>query len=419
MIKLLKILLAEFWEKYHDASISQVRYAQFKPLKNKIKVAMGMRRVGKTYFLIQTIREIIDEHKLPIQRILYLNFEDDRLLPCSQATLRKLLEGFYQLYPENHDHTCYLFLDEIQNVEDWALVIRRFFDTKKVEIYLSGSSAKLLSKEIHTSLRGRSVASEIWPFSFREYLEAHQIDFQPNSFSTKTRDQLLQQLSAYLQEGGFPESTGLSIADRRQLLQDYVELVMVRDIIERYGITNISLIKYLVNTMIKHAGGTFSVNKFANDVKSQGLSGAKNTIHDYLLYIEDAYLAFTVPLYNESLRKVQSNPKKLYVVDTGLVNAYSFSVNNNYGHLFENLVYLELRRKGHDIYYYLTEERYEIDFFTIDPLGQQHIYQVVWDTADEKTMAREQRALQKAEKELGVTGELITPEIYVEKWLYS
>ena len=152
-------------------------------------------------------------------------------------------------------------------------------------------------------------------------------------------------------------------------------------------------------------------------MKSQGFSVGKNTIYDYLNYIEDAYLIFMVPLYSESLRKVQTNLKKTYAIDTGLIKAYSMSFSENIGRLFENLIYIDLRRRGHDVYYYLTKEHYEVDFLSCDGQGKWHLYQVVWDIANEATLAREQRALTKAEKELNIPGQLLTPDVYITQWL--
>ena len=362
MLDLLKTILVEYQEIFARIKNNSIpRKLLFSELSSKIKVAIGMRRSGKTYFLMQQIQKLIDSG-IPQQRILYINFEDDRLLPCDQKTLGILLESFYKLYPENHDNTCYFFLDEIQNVENWPVVIRRFFDTKNIQIYLSGFSAKLLSKEIATSLRGRSIATEIWPFNFHEYLIAKDFKTKHKILAQKDFDILYNFLIKYLSQGGFPETILLENIDSRQILQDYVELVIMRDIVERYSIKNIVLLKYMLQTLLKNTACSFSVNKFAKDLKSQGISGSRSVIYEYLDYIEDAYMVFSVPLFSESLRKTQSNPRKIYAVDPGLVKAFSLSLNNNYGHLFENLLFLHLKRLGHKIYYYLTEERYENRF---------------------------------------------------------
>ena len=202
-------------------------------------------------------------------------------------------------------------------------------------------------------------------------------------------------------------------SDRTAILQDYVNVVVFRDVIERHKITNITLVKYLLKTLLKNSATLFSVNKLCNDLKSQGFNVSKNTIHDYLSFFEDAYLVFSVPLYAESIRKMQTNPRKNYVIDTGLVNAYTLGMVKGLGHLFENLVYLDLRRRGHEIYYYLTKTRKEVDFLTKDKSGKWHLYQVAWNMDDKDTLEREVNALQEAESELKIKGEIITPEMYL------
>lgn len=416
---LLKTLLQEFQDKMQSFTGGIPRTVKLTNISDKIMVIIGMRRTGKTYLLLQTIYALLET--VLLTRILYLNFEDDRLFPMTGQEFAALIDQFYTLYPENHDATCYLFFDEIQNIEGWERVIRRYFDTKKVIIYLTGSSAKLLSKEIATSLRGRSVATEVWPFSFTEFLAAQapkkSLGQSFNMLGKKDLDQLKKQLVSYLEHGGFPETMPLNPINCTRILQDYVSVVIFRDIVERYKITNLALIRYVIKTLIGNVGCGFSVNKLFNDLKSQGFAVSKTTIHDYLEYIEDAYLAFTVPLYAESIRKTQTNLRKLYAIDTGLVRAYSTNFSKNLGHHFENLIYLDLKRTNHEIYYYLTKTRREVDFFAKDRQGLWHLYQVSWNTDDPQTLERELMALREAEQELGIQGELITPDIYLTSFL--
>ncbi len=416
---LLQEILEEFQAKITQFNHTVPREIRLPDIINKIKVAIGMRRTGKTYFLLQKIKKLLAKNPELITRILYLNFEDDRLLPLTAPKLGELIDNFYTLYPENHQLLCYFILDEIQNVPQWEIVVRRFFDTKKVEIFLTGSSAKLLSKEIATSLRGRSLATEIWPYSFKEYLLAKEMTLPKKPFGKISHDTFLKLLNDYIKEGGFPEVVNLEALDRNRILQDYVDVVIFRDIIERHNITNIPLIKYFIKTLISASGSPFSVNKFFNDMKSQGMNVSKMTIHDYLGYIEDAYLLFAVPLYSESIRKTQTNPRKIYTIDTGLINAYTSRSSENLGHLFENLVYIELRRKGHEVYYYLTKERYKVDFLSKDYNNKFHLFQVVWDMNNPETMQREIRALKAAENELKIKGKIITPESFLTSLLDS
>ncbi len=420
MHTILPTLLEEFQDKMSNFKSGVKREVSFPEMDNKIFVAIGMRRVGKTYFLLQKIAELLKE--VPISRILYINFEDDRLIPINQEKLSALIDGFYTLYPENHDKQCYLFLDEIQNVENWYIVVRRYFDTKNVKIFLTGSSAKLLSKEIATSLRGRSIATEIWPFSLNEAMQMKQNKeyFQLRTLPVLGKikiDKLKSCLNIYLEEGGFPETISFKPEERNKVLQEYVSVVIFRDIVERYHITNISLVRYLIKTIMKSVGASLSTNKLYNDLKSQGFKIGKMTVYDYLDYITDAYLGFRVPLYSESLRKIESNPKKIYAIDTGLIKAYSSGISPNTGHHFENLIFLDLKRQGHEVYYYLTRARREIDFLSKDLHGKWHMYQVCLDITSSDTYEREILAMKEAEEELGLIGKLITPETYFGDFL--
>lgn len=415
MVTLLRDILQEFYEKMKQRNQLIQRDMVLPSVHHKIKTVIGMRRTGKTSFLLQTVQEMLSGHPDLLMRILYLNFEDERLLPLTAVKLGQLLDAFYTLYPENHEQHCYFILDEIQNVPQWEMVVRRFFDTKKIDIFLTGSSAKLLSKEIATALRGRSIAIVMWPFSFKEYLIAKKIALPKKPFGKISKDHFLKHLHAYMKEGGFPETIGLDTLDRNRILQEYVDVVIFHDVVERYKITNTHLIKYLIKTLIGQSGSLFSVHKLFCDLKSQGISVSKMTLHDYLSYIEDTYLLATVPLYTQSIRKMQTNPRKIYAIDTGLVHAYIGGIAENAGHLFENLVYIELRRREFDVYYYLTQERYEVDFLVIDHHRKLYLYQVVWDASDIKTMQRETRALEAAERELKVKGKIITPSVFLDR----
>jgi predicted AAA+ superfamily ATPase len=410
---LLKVLTGEFQDKLLRASNLIRRSAKIPEAPGKIKVVIGMRRSGKTYFLYQQILDLIAQN-VPQSSILYLNFEDDRLLPLDIEKLARLVDAFYSLFPENHDRKCYLFLDEIQNIENWPIIIRRFHDSKNVEIFLTGSSAKLLSKEIATGLRGRSIATEIWPYSFSEFKYAKQFQLENQLYSQKNRDLLKQIFEQYLSSGGFPEVLNYEPNVRQQTLQDYVDIVIFRDIIERHDIKNPSIVKYMILSMLHNIGTPFSIHKFYNDLKSQGYSIGKDSLYEYLDYIEDAYLSFAIPLYDRSIRKVQANPKKIYAIDPAIARALTLDYENDLGKLFENIIYLELRRLGLKIDYYFTKERYEVDFLTHTAQGKKKLFQVAWDIQDPKTKEREERALFAAMKELNAEGEIITLDSFLE-----
>jgi uncharacterized protein len=413
-LMLLQILLGEFYEKLKTLQGMVVRDAEFPHAESKIKVAIGVRRSGKTYFLYQHILQLLKEG-VDKTSVLYINFEDDRLLPLNEQSLSKLVDAFYSLYPENHDKKCYLFFDEIQNVENWQLVIRRLHDTKNIEIFLTGSSSKLLSKEIATSLRGRSLAVEIFPYSFREFIRAKNVSIDRSLYDKKTEDRLMHIFHEYLAEGGFPEIIPFAPDIKQRTLQEYFDVVIFRDIIERHNIKNPAFIRYMIMSMIHYVGNPFAVNKFYKDAKSQGYQIGKDILYDYAEHIEDAYLVFPVPLYDTSFRRSTVNPKKLYAIDPGMVRALTLDYEKDRGRLFENIVYLDLKRLGYKISYYLTKERYEIDFLVETGRGHKKFFQVAWDVQDQDTFDRENRALQAGIDELKISGEIITLDSYLRE----
>lgn len=413
MDSFLEILQEEFRERLRKTSDYTVRNFQFPEAKDLAKVAIGIRRSGKTCFLYQTIRELMAKGET-IDQILYLNFEDDRLLPLDQKKMGEMIDGLYTLNPKLHDQLCYLFLDEVQNVDGWPLVIRRLLDTKNVQVYITGSSAKLLSKEIASTLRGRSIAIEIQPYSFQEYLTAADISLPSKPYGKKTLDQYRAHLVNFFERGGFPGVQDLNSFERLETLQNYVDVVVLRDVIERHKVSNIKLLKYFVASLLKNIGSPFSINKFFRDITSQGYRVGKDTLYTYLEYLEDAFLIFTVPILSEAMRDVETAPKKIYSIDGGLINANTFNFSPNFGKMLENQVYLDLRRQKKEIFHYKTTEGFEVDFVAKDLKGHYELIQVVWDHKDTATFEREERALRSAEKELGVKGRIIDCESYLK-----
>jgi predicted AAA+ superfamily ATPase len=410
---ILETLQEEFRAALERSKTSTPRRYKFPTAEKIIKVAVGIRRSGKTYFLFQTIRELLNEG-IPLERILYINFEDDRILPMDHKAMGQLIDTWYTLYPVHHQHLCYLFLDEVQNVEGWPLVLRRLLDTKNLQIYATGSSAKLLSKEIATSLRGRSLAIEIQPYHYAEYLNTHNLPVLSKPFGKKALDYGRSYLLDYFRVGGFPGVQFISATERIETLQHYVETVLFRDVVERHQIENIALLKYFMHSLLKNVGSLFSIHKFYNDTKSQGHKILKGLLYDYFSYLEDAFLLFAVPCFTESLRHLETKPKKIYAIDNGLIGATTFNLSSNFGKLLENQVYLDLRRQKKKIFYYQTSSGYEIDFITEDLEGKHEIIQVVWEGNDPKTQQREMRALQEAESELGFPAKLVDWTTYLK-----
>jgi len=363
-------------------------------LPGKADVVVGMRRSGKTYFVYQQIGDRI-AGGIDRGRLLYLNFEDERLLPLAAADLSQIPEAFYRRFPANREHLCWFFFDEIQNAPGWEVFVRRLLETEKIALVLTGSSARLLSREIATSLRGRSLSTEILPFSFAESLRHEGVEL-PERWppGAKLRSLLEHRLASYLENGGFPEVQGIAQELRVRVLQEYVDVVIFRDVVERHGVENLPALRYLERKLLASPAGKFSVNKLFNDLKSQGMRVGKDSLYEYLAHLEDSFLLFTLSIHSPSARVRQVNPRKCYPVDPALSAALSFRASGDVGHLLETVVYLELRRRGKSLAYVVTPSGYEVDFLAEDPRGGRELIQVCADLEDPRTRQRELRALE-------------------------
>jgi len=398
MNSIIEQLIADFQETQLPELIR--RNVKIPWLENKIDTVIGMRRSGKTWFLFQVISDLLAQG-YPVESILYLNFEDERLLPMLVSDLHLITDNYYRRYPLMRDHKCFFFFDEIHNINGWEKYVRRLFDSENVHICLSGSSAKMLSHEIATSLRGRSISTEIFPFSFSEYLRFHQISSDIKTHPGKKRRTILEnKLQNYLLEGGFPEVQNLKKEYRIRILQEYLNVVILKDLVERHQISNTTPLRYLSRHLFNSTSCLFSINKFFNSLKSQGIACSKNALHSFLAYFSDVYLFFPVSIFTNSERQRMVNPKKIYAVDTGMIQACSRNIYPDWGLLLENFVFTELRRSGVQINYYKTKKGHEVDFITTDIYGNLKLYQVSIDLRDTETRKREIRSIVESMKEL-------------------
>ena len=279
--------------------------------------------------------------------------------------------------------------------------MRRLLDTPGHEIFLSGSSAKLLSREIATSMRGRAWEITIHPFSLREFLRhhGHEIPSNPSALSAKKTATLDHHFTRYLETGGFPEAQGLDAPTRRQLLQGYVDVLLLRDVIERHRIANTTALRWLVRRLLSSPASLFSVTKFSTDLKSQGIPVARDHLYELLAHLEDAFLLHTVPVATDSEKRRQVNPRKVYPADPALIAVFDRSGKPNTGHALETAVFIELQRRHSEIAYVKTANGYEVDFLARHADGSQDLIQVCSSVDDLDTLAREVRALEDASTE--------------------
>ena len=401
-------LIDDFHERNLPVPLSRLNV--FPQIKGKADVVIGMRRAGKTWFCYQKIHELL-KTGIKKNEILFLNFEDDRLLEFKLDHFQEILDVYYSKYPENRNQTSYFFFDEIQRIDQWEIFIRRLIDTENVQIYLTGSSSKLLSKEIATALRGRSLTIEIFPFSFYEFLIFHGLfKDKPKTFGAKTASILRKAVKNYFEIGGFPEVQNIDHNLRIEILQGYIDSVLLKDIIERHKVSNIVAIKYLIRHIMISSGRKFSVNKFYNTLKSMSVKCTKNSLYEYLDHLVDAFLFSKVPIHTRSEKARQLNPVKIYTIDTGLLNAMNFRNSSDAGLLLENMVFMHLRRNNFDVEYVNTRQGYETDFFARHKITNKvELIQVCWTMSDITTFDREVKGLVSAMDELSVSsGTIVT-----------
>lgn len=374
----------------------------------KATIFMGVRRSGKSTFLFQRINRLL-EGGVQRSNILYLNFFDDRLHPLLQGEIGTLLEAYYSLYPEKKNReTVHCFFDEIQVAPGWESFVDRLMRTENCTVTLTGSSARMLSREIATQMRGRSLSWEIFPFSFREFLDSRGID---SALPLSPRSRLLVQkgFDQYFEAGGFPEVAGAARPLRIKTHQEYFNALLFRDLIERHDISHPRALTDLAYRLIDSIASLYSVNALTGYLKSLGHKAPKPAVSDYLEWFEDAYFLFTVRLFDASWARSNANPKKIYCIDSSLAMSVGSGILVNTGHLLENLVFLSLRRLTRNIFYYRCKSGREVDFLVFGADRSRQLVQVCESLAAPLTRKRETIALSEAMAELGLnTGTLVT-----------
>lgn len=365
----------------------------------KAFAVIGVRRGGKTSFLVQCREDRIAGGR-PRESQLLLSLEDERLVGVTAADVGWMFEEYARQFPGiRQGGGTALYLDEIQTVAGWEGLVRRLMDEGGVEVFISGSSAKLLSREVATTLRGRAMEVLVHPFGFREALR--HAGAEPTGSVTSlppgARAALDQQLRRYLTEGGFPEAQGAAPRDRAALLNGYVDIMVLRDVIDRHAVSNPVALRWLERQLLANPGGSFSVKKHYDAMRSQGIAVGKDTLYEYLGHLEDAFLLRTVAMHSASERQRMVNPRKAYPVDTGLISLFERSGRSHNGLALETAVLLELERRGWEVSYIRTAEGFEVDFLAHRAGDAPLLIQVCLESEGDSTWQRELRALEAAQ----------------------
>ena len=375
-----------FWFKEIETGIKREDYLSLinqKIRTEEILVLSGVRRCGKSTILKQFVKSL----KAEKERILIVDFEDYRW----KSKKLKLLEEIWNTYLEymHPKKKPYLFLDEAHSIEGWERFVRTLSERDKSCVIVTGSSSKLLSKEYASLLSGRYIELNIYPLSFKEFLIFENLSFTSEKEIIANRRKILSKLNEYIKVGGFPKYVLTRDID---LLRSYFETIIVKDVAERHEIKRIDKLRNLASFYLSNSGKKITYNSV-----SKFLEMPLHTVERYSSYLQEAFACFFLPAFSYSLKTQEKLPKKVYSIDTGLSNAVGFRFSEDFGRLMENVVFLELKKAGKEVYYHYDPE---IDFVVKEGKKIKELIQVSYASTIEEIKKREMENLLKISKEL-------------------
>ncbi|MBI4645897.1 MAG: ATP-binding protein, partial [Bacteroidia bacterium] len=367
----------------------------FEKAPNKIIVLTGFRRTGKTFILYGYIQELLKIYSR--KQIIYINFEDERI-PIETDFLTQLLPAIKELFKTE---PVFLFLDEIQVIPNWSKWLRRIHDTTEIKLVITGSNSKISVVEIPTELRGRFIEKHIRPLNFKEFLhfKNFKYDLETIQVTSSGKAELLSLLNEFIFTGSLPEIALSDESFKEEICQSYFKTVISRDIFEKFNIRNSEALKALIKLLLNSK--IITLSKLSNTIKSLQIKVGKNTIAEYLSYIENAYFFKYLSCFSYKIKDEYQHPRKIYCVDNSFINYISTRYSGDPGWLFETTVAQELFRRNQNVYYWKSiQNGYEVDFVIKDELKIFQLIQVCYDISDPETLKREIRALLTASKEL-------------------
>lgn len=366
----------------------------------------GLRRAGKSYYLYQIIQEKFSKENY--ERLLFINFEDERLLELTHHDFQYILDAYFELF----EWMPIIFLDEIQNVPHWQKFVRRLADEGR-RIFVTGSNAEMLSHEIASTLGGRFINKEILPLSFREYLSFKELSVTSKTKYSSERYKIIKEYEEYLHFGSFPEL--LQMNDKREFLSSVYQKLFYGDLIARYKVSNVVTLKLMVKKLAESVNNETSINRIKNLIKSTGVSIGNNTLFDYLNYLESSFLIASITNFHNKFTEKETN-KKYYFLDNGILGLFLIDQPTK---LLENQIYIELRRRGEHPYF--LKRKTEVDFY-IPEKGM--LIQVSYSIKNPETLEREVIGLRSAMKSFGITNSWIitydeTKELEVQEGIIN
>ena len=387
-----------FWKKELETGVKRSFYLEKLNkllLNEQIVVITGARRSGKSFIMRQLAKDLM-KGGVDKSQILMINFEDPRFTELNTSLLQQIYETYLEfLSPKGRP---YIFLDEIQEVEKWEKWVLTMQELKKAQIILSGSNAKLLCREFSTLLSGRHLDLTVSPLSFREFLEFKDLKLKDKLDIISNEIKLMSLLKDYFENGSFPEV--VLRENKKEILLTYFNDLLEKDLIKRYKIRKGEKLKEVVKFYFSNCSSLITFNSLE---KSLGISA--DTIEKFSGYLENIYLLFFLKRFSFKVKEQEKSPRKVYGIDSGLVNTIGFKFSQNLGRTAENIVFLKFLREKYqnpnlEIFYWKDEQHREVDLVLKERDAIKGIYQVCWDLSDPKTKSREVKSLLKAMKEL-------------------
>ena len=397
-----------FWGRELDTGIKREIYLnRLKELSkiNEIVVISGVRRGGKSTLLLQFCKSMI-KGNVDKKDILFINFEDPRFKNLDLELMNKIYDIYLTELGPNPEQ--YVVLDEVQVIAGWEKFARYLHENKKVHVFITGSSSKLLSSEYATVLAGRHVDAKIYPLSFSESLEFKGIHIKNRVDMVANRHKIKRFLSKYIKLGGFPKVNLLQREqDKMMVLNTYFMDIIIKDVVRRYKVKETEKLEELAKYYLSNVSSLQSFNKIKNV-----LNLSLDTVERFSYYLSNAYLLFFVKKFSYSVKEQILNPKKVYCIDPGLRSAVGFTFSTDLGRMAENIVFTELKKGDKDIYYWKDSSQKEVDFLLKVGKKVKQLIQVCWNMDDEETKKREVKSLLKAMEEFKLKKGLIITEDY-------
>jgi len=385
-------VIREYWERelplVHDREIILSLEKKF------INDVVGPRRAGKTYLMFLTIKKLREQ--LDKEAIIYINFENRKLLPLKESYFHSIIEFVYAEELLKKYDPVYIFLDEVQRIQGWERYVRSIDDEfkGKIKVFVSGSSANLLSKEYSTLLTGRHLTTTVFPLSFQEFLRFKGVFLKDKIVTEQKKVEMEKHLKEYVQFGGFPDVV-LGHEKEAILSQLFTDIVS-RDVLSRTAIRKQNLVEEFSYYLASNVSNLLSFNKMKQYFNSRGLKISVPTLLSYFWHLKNAFLFFDSLIFSYTVKDQLQYPRKIYCVDTGIAHIAGFRMSEDYGRLVENIVAVELLRRGFDLYYWKSRQQEEVDFVLKKGTQVNNCIQVCYEIKTVDTKQRELKALLKA-----------------------